>query len=199
MPPTPLSLSPDRSRPELCRAGAQLRSLCARRPRVGRLARGAGQQSPPTWRSTTAGGGWGGMLQPLPCLTRPGAARLRCAARRERTTLRAATGGVVTGAMLAPEHEGWRVWTAINGAEMLAGVGATRPISRMCTRPSPTAAAPRGAGPPGPSVPCAGGSRRDVGLLARRPGLTSTLSWLTRSLMCYGSGNSRSAHKRPWR
>jgi hypothetical protein len=30
MPPTPLSLSPDRSRPELCRAGAQLRSLlCA--------------------------------------------------------------------------------------------------------------------------------------------------------------------------
>src|SRR5947209_20205914 len=88
-----------------------------------------------------------------------GAARLRCAARRERTTLRAAAGGVVTGAMLAPEHEGWRVWTAINGAETLAGVGATRPISRTCRRPSPTAAAPRVAGPLGPGVPCAGGSR----------------------------------------
>ena len=199
MPPTPLSLSPDRSRPELCRAGAQLRSCCARRPGVGLLLGGQGSSRPRPGDGTTAGGGLGNGSNPLLCITGAGAARLRCAARRERTTLRAAAGGVAAGAMLAPEHGGWRVWTAIDGAETLAGVGATRPISSACTRPSPTAAAPRGAGPLGPGMPCARGSRRDVGLLAHRPGLTSTLSWLTRSLMCCGSGNSRSAHKRPWR
>src|SRR5438105_15344980 len=40
MPPTPLNLSPDRRRPELCRAGAQLRFSFARRPRVGLLGTG---------------------------------------------------------------------------------------------------------------------------------------------------------------
>ena len=92
MPPTPLSLSPDRSRPELRPRTAQLRSVCARRPSVGLPARGSGPQPPPTWRSNHGRGRPGGMLQPLLCLTRPGAARLRRAAQESEHGWEATTG-----------------------------------------------------------------------------------------------------------
>ena len=137
---------------------------------------GPGSSRPRPGDRTTAGGGLGNGSNPLLCITGAGAAGLRCAARRQRTKLGAATGGGSDARHHGPEHEGWRVWTATNGAETLAGVGATRPISRTCTRPSPTAAAPRVAGPLGPGVSLRRVGRTDVGLLAHRPGLTSTLS-----------------------
>src|SRR5947208_120358 len=78
MPPTPLSLSPDRRRPELCRAGAQLRFSFARRMRVGMLATGVEPAAAPGRGSMArSGGGLGNGSNSVLCITGPGATQLR--------------------------------------------------------------------------------------------------------------------------